>query len=48
MASIKRMPAFKPTIYVGQLVRTELTVEKITDISRKERSSNFYLHSYLV
>ena len=42
------MPAFKPTIYVGQLVRTELTIEKITDVSRKERSSNFCLRSYWV
>ena len=42
------MPTFKPTIYVEQLMRTKPTIKKITDISRNEKSSNFYLHSYLV
>ena len=35
------------TIYVQQFMRSK-PIKKITDISRSERSSNFYLHSYLV
>ena len=43
ITSYKKMPAFETTVCTEQPMRTEPSVVKVRDISRNERSFNFYL-----
>lgn len=45
IASYKKMPTFESTIYTEQPMRTKLSIVKVRDISRNERSFSFYLES---